>query len=57
LVCGRFINFRKGRKILTLLTFGCPSNYKTLPQGDKEQGNSKKMTEARLGLMPNINDF
>jgi len=25
LVCGRFMNFRNGRKILTLLTFGCPS--------------------------------
>ena len=24
-VCGSFINFRKGRKILTLMTFGCPS--------------------------------
>jgi len=24
LVCGRFINFRNGRKFLTLLTFGCP---------------------------------
>jgi len=26
LICGRFINFQKGRKILTWLTFGCP-NY------------------------------
>ena len=26
LICGRFINFKYGRKILTLLTFGCPSN-------------------------------
>jgi len=25
LVCGRFINFKKRRKILALLTFGCPS--------------------------------
>ena len=26
LVCGRFINFKKVRKKLTLLTFGCPSD-------------------------------
>ena len=26
LVCGRFMNFQNGRKILTLLTFGCPTN-------------------------------
>jgi len=26
LVCGRFINFEKGRKFLTLLTFGCPGD-------------------------------
>jgi len=25
LVYGRFINFRNGREVLTLLTFGCPS--------------------------------
>jgi len=25
LVCGRFMNYEKGRKNLTLLTFGCPS--------------------------------
>jgi len=25
LVCGRLINFKIGRKKLTLLTFGCPS--------------------------------
>jgi len=31
LVCGRFINFRNGRKILTLLTFGCPSYETWLP--------------------------
>ena len=29
LVCGRFINFRNGRKFLTLLTFGC-STYPLL---------------------------
>jgi len=27
LVCARFINFRKGRKFLTLLSFGCPAHY------------------------------
>jgi len=27
-------------------------NHRALPQRDKEQGNSKKMTKARLGLMP-----
>jgi len=26
LVCGRFISFQKGRKILTLQTFGCPND-------------------------------
>jgi len=26
LVCGRFINFKESRQILTLLTFGCRSN-------------------------------
>jgi len=26
LVCGRFMNFKKGRYIVTLLTFGCPSS-------------------------------
>jgi len=26
LICGRFMKFQNGRKILTLLTFGCP-NY------------------------------
>jgi len=26
LVCGRFMNFQNGRKILTLLTFGWPIN-------------------------------
>ena len=32
-VCGRFINFKKGRKCLTLLTFGCPTHHfrKTVP--------------------------
>jgi len=25
LVCGRFVKFQNGRKILTLLTFGCPA--------------------------------
>ena len=25
LVCGRFINFKEGRQMFTLLTFGCPS--------------------------------
>jgi len=29
LFCGRFMNFQNGRKILTSLTFGCPS-YKSL---------------------------
>ena len=28
LVCGRFINFEKGRKSLILLTFGCPIHYR-----------------------------
>ena len=27
LVCGRFMNFQNSRKILTLLTFGCPNYY------------------------------
>ena len=27
LVCGHFINFRKGRKFLTSLTFGCPIHH------------------------------
>jgi len=26
LVCGRFISFRNGRKSLTILTFGCPTD-------------------------------
>ena len=26
MVCGRFVNFRNGRKNFTLLTFGCPSH-------------------------------
>jgi len=30
LVCGRFMNFRNDRKILTLLTFGCPSYHKNV---------------------------
>jgi len=25
LVCGRFVNFKEGRQILTILTFGCPT--------------------------------
>ena len=34
LVCGRFLSFRKGRKILTLLTFGCSSyNFEDVVQG------------------------
>jgi len=32
-------------------------NHRTLPQRDKEKGNSKKMTKARLGQMPSISDF
>jgi len=32
-------------------------NHRTLPQRDKEKGNSKKMTKARLGLMPCISGF
>jgi len=31
LVCGRFINFRNGKKFLTLLTFGCHSYETWLP--------------------------
>jgi len=27
LFCERFIHFKKGRQILTLLTFGFPNNY------------------------------
>ena len=30
LVCGHFISFKKGRKNLTLLTFGCPSDIFSL---------------------------
>jgi len=30
LICGRFINFKKGRKFLTLLTFGCPTHCGSL---------------------------
>jgi len=29
-VCERFINFQEGRKILTLLTFGYPTDNKYL---------------------------
>jgi len=32
-------------------------NHRTLPQRDKEKSNSKKMTKARLGLMPCISGF
>jgi len=32
-------------------------NHRTLPQRDKEKGNSKKMTKARLGLMLYVNGF
>jgi len=32
-------------------------NHRTLPQRDKEKGNSKKMTKARLGLMLYISGF
>ena len=28
------------------------ANTELLPQGDKEKGNTEKMTKARLGLMP-----
>jgi len=28
------------------------ANTELLPHGDKEKGNTKKMTKARLGLMP-----
>jgi len=29
LVCGRYINFEKGTKVLTLLTFGWPTDKKS----------------------------
>jgi len=32
-------------------------NQRPLPQRDKEKGNSKKMTKARMGLMPHISRF
>ena len=28
------------------------ANTELLPQGDKEKGNTEKMTKAHLGLMP-----
>jgi len=31
--------------------------HRILPQRDKEKGSSKKMTKARLGLMPYISGF
>jgi len=34
-----------------------PSDHRTLPQTDKGKSNSKKMTKARLGLMPQISGF
>ena len=37
LVCGRFINFRNGRKILILLTFGCPGYNRSLYTDEKIQ--------------------
>jgi len=35
----------------------CQLTTTELPQRDKEKGNSKKMTNARLGLMPYISGF
>jgi len=29
-------------------------NHRTLPQRDKEEGNSTKMTKARLGLIRDV---
>jgi len=43
LVFGRFINFGKGRKFLTLLTFGCPTH-----DTSERSAKSKYMNETEL---------
>ena len=52
LVCGRFINFKEGRSILPLLTFGCPNHNFWMRNPSRS---SKVSKESDLSLVSNKN--